>query len=273
MAIKQKDYLAIAKGKVTKPSQRPFHPKILAYSRNKKGKSTFGISAGIAKTLVLDPEDGTDLMLEKDPYIWPISQWADMQDAYGALRTGKLSPFTLGVGPEKEVFEYVSVDGLTRMSNMALRYIRSVAEERDLDRKPGLTKRQDYGQSGELVKQMLNNFHSLPMGVIFTAQERMITGGTGDDDEDEDAAYFVPDLPAGVRGAVNSVVQVIARLYVVRVELKKGGTIAQRRLQIGPHERYDTGYRSDFVLPDMLKNPTIPKLVELMRTGQVPSRG
>ena len=37
------------------------------YSRNKKGKTTFGISAGIENTLVLDPEHGTDEMKAKNP--------------------------------------------------------------------------------------------------------------------------------------------------------------------------------------------------------------
>ena len=49
-----------------------------------------------------------------------------------------------------------------------------------------------------------------------------------------------------------------------------GGTreIMQRRLYIGLHERYDTGFRSDFKLPDLIQNPTLPKLVNLMLTGK-----
>jgi len=90
---------------------------------------------------------------------------------------------------------------------------------------------------------------------------------SGDHDEDEETTFFVPDLPAGVRGTINSVVDVIGRLYVVTVETKAGPK-KQRRLHIGPHERYDTGYRSDYVLPDLMKNPTIPKLVKLMHTGE-----
>lgn len=267
MAIKSKDYLAIAQKKVQRPSKIKHHPKILIYSRNKKGKTTFALSAGVEKTIVLDPEKGTDPMKAKDPYVWPIEKWEDLQDAYGALRTGELSPKALGQGDSDEPFEYVSVDGLTKMNNMALRYIMRVAEERDLDRRPGMVDRRDYNKSGELMKDMLNNFHSLKMGVIYTAQERMMIADSGDSDEDEESTFFVPDLPAGVRGAVNSIVDVIARLYVVRVETKSG-TRAQRRLQIGPHERYDTGYRSDYVLPDMIKNPTVPKLVNLMIEGE-----
>lgn len=267
MAVKQKDYLSIARQKVVRPRTQKPHRKILVYARNKKGKTTFALSAGVEKTLLLDPENGTSTMLERNPYVWPIDRWEDMQDAYGALRTGKLSPKALGQGKSDEPFEWVAVDGLTKINNMALRYVMKVAEEQDLDRRPGMVDRRDYNKSGELMKQMLNNFHSLKMGVIYTAQERMMSMDSGDSDEDDETTFFVPDLPAGVRGTVNSLVDVIARLYVVRVQLKKGGMMPQRRLQIGLHERYDTGFRSDFVLPDMIKNPTLPKLVSLMHTG------
>lgn len=267
MAIKEKDYLAIARQQVTRPSTQAQYRKILVYARNKKGKTTFSLSAGVENTLLLDPEAGTSTMLSKNPYVWPIEKWQDLQDAYGALRTGKLSPKELGQGKSEEPFSWVSVDGLTRMNNMALRYVMSVAEERDLDRKPGMVDRRDYNKSGELMKQMLNNFHSLKMGVIYTTQERMMSMDSGDSEEDDETTFFVPDLPAGVRSSVNSLVDVIGRLYVVRVELKNGSKRAQRRLQIGVHERYDTGFRSDFVLPDMIKNPTLPKLVSLMHTG------
>lgn len=266
--FKSKDYLAIARKSVHRPSKVKHHPRILVYSRNKKGKTTFCISVGVDKVLVIDPEKGTDTMKRRDPYVWKIEKWEDMHDVYGALRTGQLSPKALGQGTSDVPFEWVAVDGLTRINKMALRYVMKIGEEQNLDRIPGLVQRSDYGKSGRLVEDMINDFHSLKMGVIFTAQERMFTGDSGDSDEDEESTFFIPDLPAAVRGAVNQVVDVIGRLYVVEVDTKKGPA-KQRRLQIGPHARYDTGARSDYVLPDMLKNPTVPKLVDLMLEGKV----
>lgn len=270
VASKDKDYLAIAKKKINRPKDVDPKPKILIYGRNKKGKSTFAVSAGIEKTLVIDPEKGTDTMREKNPYRWPLERWEDMQEAWGALRTGQLSPALLGLGESDEPFSWVVVDGLTKINNMALRYIMSQAEQRDLDRKPGMVDRRDYNKSGELMKSMMQNFQTLDMGVIFTAQERMMSMDAGDSDEDDETTYFVPDLPAGVRGAVNAIVDVIGRIYVVRIESKDGETMKpQRRLQIGVHERYDTGYRSDFILPDTIKYPTVPKLLKLMYEGSL----
>jgi AAA domain len=264
------DYLKIARQRVHRPSQVTHFPKLLVYSRNKKGKTTFGLSAGIDATICLDPEHGTDSMKKRDPHVWPIERWEDVQDFWGAIRTHKLSPAELGTGKPKEPFGWVSCDGLTKINNMALKYIGRQAELRDLDRRPGMVDRRDYLKSGELMKDFINNLFSLRMGVVFTAQERMISDGAFDDDEDAEEAdvYYVPDLPAGVRGTINSVVDVIGRLYVVEVETKDGPR-KQRRLQIGINNAYDTGYRSEYSLPDMLKNPTVPKLVQLMQTGQV----
>lgn len=266
-----KDYLAIAKQKVQRPKDVESYRKIMIYGRNKKGKTRFALSGGIENTLILDPEHGTDTMKELNPYVWPIEKWEDIQEAYGALRTGQLSPKALGQGSSDEPFTWVAVDGLTRLNNMALRYVMRLAEEKDLDRRPGMVARQDYGKSGELMKQMLLNFHTLKMNVVYTAQERVITMDDGNEEENE-SVYFVADMPAGARAAANAIVEVIGRIYTTRtdVKVKGGGTkeVMQRRLYIGLHERYDTGFRSDFKLPDLIKYPTLTKLTNLMLTGQ-----
>lgn len=265
-----KDYMKIAKRRITQPSKQQSYRRFLFYARNKKGKTTMALSGGAERTLVLDPEHGTDTLKTSDPYVWHIEKWEDLNEAYQFLRQGPTSPADLGVGPETEPFKYVVPDGVTRMNNMALRYVMHQAELKDLDRRPGMVDRRDYNKSGELMKQMLLNFHSLPMNVIYTAQERAVSPETTSEDE-ESSTFYVPDLPQGVRGSINSIVEVIGRLYTARVNVKlQGGGTAeriQRRLWLEVHESYDTGYRSEFVLPEMLKNPTIPKLEALMLSG------
>lgn len=258
----------MAKRNVTRPSLMQTFRRILVYGRNKKGKSTFANSAGTSQTLVIDTEHGTDTMLKTNPYVWHVSRWEELQEVVGAVRLGTLSPDELGVGPEQEPFTWLNNDGLTRYNNLALRYIMRMAEERDLERRPGLVDRRDYFKSGELMKELLMQMHALPINICYTAQERMKAIGNSDDDEDsEETEYIqVPDLPDAVRGAANSWVEVIGRIYVVRAEIS-GKTKAERRLHIGVNERYDTGYRSDFVLPDVVRNPTLPKLVKLMVEG------
>lgn len=253
--VKKVDYKAIAAAKIHKPGSKP--KRILVYGRNKKGKTTFGNSA--PNTLFLDPEVGTE-ELPENASIWTIGKWEDINEAYKFLRSGQHD------------FEWVCVDGLTRIHNMALRYVMQQAEERDLDRQPGMVQQRDYGKAGEQMKSMLFNFHNLPLGVVYTAQERQENPGEfseEDVDTEQAAARFVPDLPKGVRSSVNAIVNVIGRIYTVKIEDPKDSdkTITQRRLWIGPSDAYDTGVRSKHVLPDMIKNPTVPKLVKLMNDG------
>lgn len=264
---KEKDYAAIAAAAIMRPATAKRPPRFLIYSRNKKGKTTFSISGGPDKTLVLDPEFGTAEMKTKNPHVWPIARWEDMDDVYWFLRTVN----ECRKCPTPHPFEWVSVDGLTKMANLSLKYVMKLAEDRSLSRQPGLVQKQDYGKSGELMKDMLGMYHNLPMGIVFTAQERQVEADDSDEDDDVESApsSYVPDLPKGARGSANAIVDVIGRLYVVRTEVDDGKTKAERRLWIGDSPRYDTGYRSDFVLPDYVRNPTVPKMVRLIRTGSV----
>lgn len=265
----KKDYAAIGAARIKRVKdtvKKP--PRMLIYARNKVGKTRFCATA--PKVLIVDPENGTDRMTKLNPAVWPITEWGEMDEVYNFLRLGRHD------------YEWVTLDPTTRIHNFSLKFVMGMAQERSLDTKPVLVQKQHYGQAGELTKEMLWKFHQLPMGVIYTAQERQIEAYSGDEDEDAEApaSMYVPDLPKGARGAINSIVDVIARLYRVkamarvrhgdRVEEKE---VVQRRLWLEPSAQYDTGYRSDFVLPAYLKNPTVPRLVELMASGKVSTSG
>jgi hypothetical protein len=272
-----KDYAAIAKARITQPSESKRMPRVLVYGRNKKGKTRF--SATAPNVLIVDPEEGTDHETKINPNTWKVNDWTDLNDVYMFLKGGGVSPIT------GQPYRWVSLDGMTRITNMSLRWTMNQEEERSLDRKPGQVGKQDYGKSGEMVKGMLLNFHSLrDIGVILTAQERMreVEAPSEEDEDAGDTSYiFVPDLPAGVRSAVNSMVDVIGRMYTVRGEFPKkfkkpDGTVVtknvdgvHRRLWIGPHNSYDTGYRSEFILPDYITEPSVPRLLQAMREGKV----
>jgi hypothetical protein len=275
MAVAQKkDYEAIARDKIKRPSEIPEKekfPRLLVYGRNKKGKTTFCSSA--SNVLIIDPEEGTKYLTKTDPHVWRINKWEEMDEVEKFLRLGKHD------------YQWVALDPMTRIHNMALRWVMNQANERSLDSRPVMVDKRFHGQAGEMTKQLLWNFHSLPMGVIYTAQERIEAAIGMDDDEDADdaATSFVPDLPKGARNAVNSIVDVIGRIYVVKTDVKfrnpttkqvEEKTVLQRRLWLEPHPAYDTGYRSEYVnLPQYLKNPTVPKLLELISTGKVSTSG
>jgi hypothetical protein len=252
----EKDYAALAAKSIVKPSQIQKTPRVLVYGRNKKGKSTFGASA--PDVLILDPEQGTTWMKGLDPDTWQISKWEDVNDVYQYLRTGK------------HPYKWVCVDGLSRLNDMALDFTMQQRALKSMDSQPGMVNQKDWGQAGKVMKSMLVNFYQLKnMGVIYTAQERPLEqdGAEADEDAEEAPMGFVADLPKGTRSMVNSLVDVIARIYVVNVEIK-GVMKKERRLWVGEHALYDTGGRSDFTLPDYIRRPTIPRLVEVLETGQ-----
>lgn len=269
----KKDYAAIAAAKITTPreitakakAEGTHKPKrVLIYSRNKKGKTTFCATA--PNVIIADPEEGGVYLEKKNPKLYPIERWEDVDEFYNYLKLGD------------HPYEWAAIDGLTKIHNMALKWVMNQAQEASLDSKPIQVDKRFYGQANEMLKGMMWNFHSLKMNVVFTAQERSEQGYEGEQDEDyeESAASYVPDLPKGARSAINAIVDVIGRLYVVKanVKVKRNGQIEevirnQRRLWIGTSNQYDTGVRSDFQLPDFVKNPTIPSLTELMDNGKV----
>ena len=273
-----KDYSKIAAGKIRRPSEVKRPLRIFIYSRNKKGKSTFCLSAGVPNiedVLFLDPEGGTDQFTKQDPKVWPIEKWEDIDDAYKYIRSGKHN------------YKWIAIDGLTKIGTMAVRWVVNQEEERDLTRRPNKVSLPNYGDAAKMMEAMLFNFHNLPYGIILTSQERMVSGNeAGDEDEDaeDSAVYYVPDLQRGVRAAVNSMVDVIGRLYVVNAQVKVRNAKTQeieeverpqRRLWIAPHPAYDTGFRSEMgsKMPKYLKNPTVPSLLELIENGKVARNG
>ena len=258
----EKDYVALAKQRITRPSEMKKRPKLLVYARNKKGKSWLTASAGRGKILILDPEMGTSEMKKVDPDVWPIHRWEDAADACGFLATGK------------HQYEWVGVDGLTRLNDMALDYTMKIREARQIDAQPGMVAQKDWGQAGKVMKTMMVNLYNLPIGVIYTAQERVMESIASEADEDveEQPMAFVADLPKGSRSMIYSLVDIIGRLYVVQIDKPDGTKVKERRLWIGENPMYDTGYRSDFILPDYIRRPTLPRITEIMEKGRVVRR-
>lgn len=273
-----KDYAAIAARAIGTPSKdRP--PRWCIYSRNKKGKTRFCLTA--PNGLVIDPENGTDeyekFAARSESKIWHIKSWEDVDDVWGYLRTG---------GHRNH--KWVSFDGGSRMYRMALRFVKHKQMERDLDVRPDQIEKRDYGRANDMLEQMLHNLNTLPIGVIYTTQERMIvledTTEVDDTDVETSDVQYVVDLPKGARAALLSIVDVIGRIYVVKTDVKVRDpndpkkvitktNVQQRRLWLEPHVAYDTGYRSEFVLPPFMKNPTVPKLAQLIKEGPQKTNG
>lgn len=244
---------------IIKPSQSDRMPRFLIYARTKKGKTTFGSTA--PKVLIVDPEDGTDELKVRDPDVTKVRSWEDVDSVYRYLKT------------TDHGYEWVVWDGLGQIHKFAVDFVTRKRQEVDLRKRPkGYTSLKDRGRANDLLEELMLGVHSLPMGVVWTAHERTVTIGEEEDDDDSGLTLVTVDLSQGARGSALMLVDVVGRLYTVKVKKKKRSRV-QRRLWIGPHDRFDTGYRSDHDLPDMLKNPTVPRLMQLIRTGNPKKKG
>jgi hypothetical protein len=266
----KKNYSEIARKTIRQPGDERA-PRLLIYGRNKKGKTRFGNTA--PKVLVLDPDDQPKALRD----LWHIRKWDDMNDAFLFLRSGD------------HPYEWISMDGLTKIYQRALKWVMHQAEEANISNQPIQVGKQHYGRANQKFQDMLDNFHSLRhMGIVFTAQEKMVGVDSMDSMEDDDEAtpvtyQYIVDLPKGARSAINAIVDLTGRIYVVRAspeepfirKFKRNGEVVveestrQRRLLIGPDDMYETGYRSEHVLPDFIPNPTVANVVRAMKEGVI----
>jgi hypothetical protein len=248
--------------KISRPSQSTRPPRLLIYARSKKGKSALSASAGQGRVLIIDPEHGTDWMNtpKLDPHVWHVSKWEDVIEAVRFATEARHD------------YDWIAPDGLTRITKMALKWVIKQSTDGAIDRRPGMVMLKDRGRAGELVENLLYRLHSArDVGVIFTAQERIVADtGSGDDVDEESLEEvklrYVPDLPNQVRASVTTVVDVIGRLYVVKNPDDE--TKLERRLWISPHPQYDTGFRSCFQLPDFIRRPSVPRIVSALESGR-----
>ena len=233
------------KGGIQKVSEVESPVKILAYSRNKVGKTTFAATA--PKCLIIDiDEEGTRSVKHTKAFVRVVRRWEDIGFAYWYLKAGK------------HPFQSVAIDTVTAMQEVCMRMVMNEAEDRDPNREHGMPDKRVYGRAGKLMSAQMLAFRNLPLNVIFLAQERV----TNDEDTGE-AIWHGPDLPNSSRGTLLGCVGVTGRLYKreVKVKGRKGNPKFEVRMLVGPHEEFETGDRTR-ALPHILRNPTIPKIVE-----------
>lgn len=278
------DYQALAAKMITRPQDMDVPHRFFFYAKKKIGKTTMCISArgrNPDSVLIMDPEVGTARQTKANPNVWPIASWQDVIDqTEWAKRHVKDSGF-----------KWLAYDGIDKIAYFAIYTVAGIKPSDSIKTSRKVIKIQDYGTAADMIKEWLDQLNNLGVGIILTAQEKdeEIKGGSDEDDEVEVRSYRkVPAMPAGVRGNVEAWADVNGRLYAVEgdwptrvlnpnkdwesdgetkvVEIDKHRH--QRRLWIAPHTSFETGYRSQFgELPNYLTDPTVPKLVQAMKSG------
>lgn len=131
---------------------------MLVYGDSGVGKTVFAGSAD--RVLFLGTEKGTIAAKRQGSTaeVWPINGWEDVREAYEFLAHGG-----------SELYDWVIMDSVEEMQNLALRWILNAAVAENTSRDLDIPAIQDYQKWQNMYKRFLRMFCDLPVNVLFTA--------------------------------------------------------------------------------------------------------
>lgn len=250
----KKDKLARAEARVEDIEETINRLVFCIYARNGQGKTTFGASG--EKPIIIDAEGGTpSIRKHKDAKRFRVETWTDIDLIYWYLKTGKHDRKT------------VVIDTVTALAALCMKFVLGDEASRDPTKDPDMPTKREWGKVGELMKTVIMNFLSLEnMNVVFLAQERK---SFIEDDSDELPEVY-PDLSASSRSMMTAHANIIGRMYTKRVVKKDPKTgkkkkYLEHRMLVAPHDIYLAKVNiEDHGLPDVIKEPTIPKIMDMI---------
>ena len=222
---------------------------VLIYALAGVGKTTMlGTVPGYG--LVIDAPDfegGTSVLHKKAKRIKVTSvyEWEEYDVLYKMLRK------------MEHQFDWVSVDTITAAGKLARKKV--VGERDEIGGEGHKLRIQDWGEIGQLNEQLYEKFRSLPIPVIFTAQERerMSTN-----DDEEEITRVIPNISPASLDALIPHPMLTGRLYMYEDSDGKW----HRQLRVGPHSRFVTKSRSlpDRPLPSIIRSPNLGNILAYM---------
>lgn len=237
--------------RITEPV--PYVPNflVLIYAFGGVGKTTLlGTLPGYGLVIdIPDFEGGTSVLSNKAKRIKKTSvyEWDEFDELYKMLRKGE------------HQFDWVAIDTITAAGKLARK---KVIDERDeIASRAHKLRIQDWGEIGQLNEQLYEKFRSLPIPVIFTAQERT-REITDPDNEDETITRIVPNISPASLDALIPHPMLTGRLYMYEDSDGKW----HRQLRVGPHSRFVTKTRSlpDRPLPAIIRSPKLGNILAYM---------
>ena len=148
---------------------------LLVYGPSGVGKTVFGGSH--ERVLFIAVEKGTvsAKRMGSKGKVWPVHEWNDLEAAYSWLMDN----------PDE--FEWVVLDSITEMQQMAIRDILKKANEENSSRDLDIPAIQDHQKWQNIYKRFISSFIDLPVNVLFTALVR-----TAQDEDKEE--FLTPDI-------------------------------------------------------------------------------
>lgn len=234
------------------------------YGKPDTGKTT--LLATFPKPLILDiREKGyKSIRKVKGAKMASISSWDELEDMYWYLKK------------EEHGFETVGWDTTGNAQQLCIEEI--LGGKKSKGKRAGdwgSMQKKQWGEVSAKMKDLALNFRDLndQMNVVFLAHQKYF-GGNDEDDNAIDP-HIGPALAPSVGITINAAVDIIGETFIrekiIITRDKKTGKKEEERdvnycLRVGPSGSYITKMRNDkeTITPDVIKNPTYQKLVELM---------
>lgn len=135
---------------------------LMVYAKSGAGKTVLGGSDD--KVLFLAPEDKGTLSAKRSgskALKWRVNSWEDIEKAYAKLFDAQEA----GGIP----FNWVVIDSITHMQQLARRAILDDAVEDNPERDPDTFQIQEWGKWFEMLKRFVLAFNDLEVNVLYTA--------------------------------------------------------------------------------------------------------
>lgn len=233
------------------------------YGKSGSGKTTIAASFPTPILLLDCKDEGEDSIADvKGVFVKEIESSEDINDIYWHLKKN----------PGK--YKTVVFDTMTGLQQiMVEEIVGGTMKGKKSAGDWGTMRKQDWGDIASVLKRWVVDFRSLPMEVVFIAQDRVFNGGDDAEDENELAPEVGPRLMPSVTSALNAAVSVIANTFIrIRHKQKevngkkKEVKIVEYCLRVGPNPVYITKIRSPKTqtAPEVIVDATYEDIVDVI---------
>lgn len=157
-------------------------------------------------------------------------------------------------------YKTVGIDSLTELQQLDMRDImREVVNKRpDLD--PDVPSQREWGKSGQHVRKIVRAFRDLPCHTIMTAL-------VSEQRDNENVLMMQPSVPGKLRQEVPGFLDIVGYMFTVTQDQQ-----LIRKLQVVGTRRVTAKDRTD-ALGDLVENPTVPMLWDLIHSNGTSDKG
>lgn len=240
--------------KTYKPGSRRPAVGLTIFGPGGSGKTTIaGTMPGRGLLIDIPQVEGGDYVISDQGdhvTVTAVTMWDEIDPIYWALAKKDTKEL-----PDADKFEWVAIDTITAMQELAKR---KVISERDLQAPPHKITQPEFGMIGELVGEMVYRFRTLPIPTLWLGQQRL----HGRDEDPQPKKVGVDILPSALAKLMPS----MALVGYLEVGTGDDGRI-RRTLRVGPpggdyiiKARLLPGKR----LPNLILKPNLTEILDYM---------